>query len=160
VLDRGRGTARTGANDGLGAGDVLSAARGGFGGGTLIVAEGRSVVGFGGGFRRERRDAGWGGALGAAGGRDVAGRGASATTLDLSTAAGAGVLVTALSGTLWDSGASSQPASMSSAGIRGFWVPSLEPSAPKAIFLRYPMRPIPSQRRPYVLFNGPRCRFL
>ena len=153
--ERGRGTARTGANDGLGVGTVLAGRGVGAGaGGTLIVAEGRNFSGLGGGFRRDGRDAGRGDSLTGTAGRDDAGRGAKPTMLDFRTVLGAGVLASAVEGTFADLGASSQPASRSSAGIPAFRVPTREPSAPKAILFRYPMLPMTSQQRPYVFIMG------
>ena len=149
--ERGRGAVITGGSDGVGVRAVLTGGRDVVDfGGMLAGAGGRD--GFGGGLRREGRDvvgfgntlagsgntlAGFGSTLAGAGGRDVVGLGARPTMLDFGTVlAGAGVGTAAVTGTLADSGMSSQPASMSSAELAAFLVPCREPpSATEAISL-------------------------
>jgi hypothetical protein len=134
VLERGRGTETTGANECLGVGALLGERGvGSDAGGTLIVAEGRNFSGLGGGLRRDGRDIGGSASLKGAESRAIAGRAAKPTMLDFRTVRGAGVLAGAFEGTLSDSGTSSQPASSSSVRIAACRVPTREPSALRAI---------------------------
>jgi hypothetical protein len=136
--ERGRGANITGGNDGVGVCAVLSGGRDVVDFGAMLAGAGGRDVGFGGGLRREGRDVvGFGAMLAGAGGRDVVGLGARTTMLDFGAAlAGTGVGTAAVTGTLADSGMSSQPASMSSAELAAFSSPCREPaSTPKAISL-------------------------
>ena len=98
-------------------------------GSTLADAGGRHIAGLGStladaGGRVVVDAVGFGSTLADVGGRVVVGFGSRPTMLDFSAVvAGAGVLTTAVAGTLADSGMSSQPASTSSAGLAAFWVP-------------------------------------
>jgi hypothetical protein len=112
-------------------------------GGTLAGTGGRDLVGFGGGLKREGREeraiVGFGRTLAGAGGHEIVGFGIRLAVLDFETVlTGAGVLSAVFTGTLADSGMSSQPASMSSAGLAAFCVSCREPSAPEAMSIRVP----------------------
>jgi hypothetical protein len=152
----GDGLADAGGLDSAGFGGALADTGGrdsaGFGG-TLADTGGRDSAGLGGTLADTggRDSAGFGGALADSGGRDGVAFGGTlagaesdiigvgitlADVVDFATVlTGTGVLAAAFTGTLVDSGMSSQPASMSSsAGLAGFSVPRREPpSAPEAI---------------------------
>lgn len=133
LLD-GRGADITGGSDAVGV-------RAGVG---LASAGGRDAVGFAGAVADNvgRDSVGFGGALAGAE-SDIIGFGITLAVdvVDFATVlTGTGVAAAAFTGTLVDSGMSSQPASMSSsAGLAAFSVPRCEPpSAPEAISFRVP----------------------
>ena len=142
----GGALADNGGRDSVGFGATLAdnGGRDGVGfGATLADSGGRDSVGFGGALADNggRDSVGFGATLADNGGRDGVGFARlSLSAVDFRKAlSGAGVLVAAITGTLADSGMSSQPASMSSSGgLAASSVPCDPPRAPEAISVRVP----------------------